>query len=223
MLRPGTDKGIATPIPLGLAALATTSFLLGVGVIFQSSHASAPYLVQALVFGGLLELLAGMWAFSYGDAFAATVFSFLGAFFGWWGLAQMPFMGAAMTAPAAADSVAMIFIVSGVVTFYLWIASFYEFAAFNLALLFLWPALVLRGIATFVAASPLLVVGGIAALICGLIAAYASFATIFNAASLKEALPLGEPRNTRQRAERDEMERIQRIHPTANHQAGAHA
>lgn len=37
MLRPGKDKGLATPLPLGLAALGTTTFLMGVAAIFQSS------------------------------------------------------------------------------------------------------------------------------------------------------------------------------------------
>jgi hypothetical protein len=36
MLRPGKDKGLATPVPLGLAVLATTIFLIGVAAIFQS-------------------------------------------------------------------------------------------------------------------------------------------------------------------------------------------
>jgi len=35
MLRPGKDKGLDSLIPLGLAALATTVFLMGVAFIFQ--------------------------------------------------------------------------------------------------------------------------------------------------------------------------------------------
>lgn len=59
MLRPGKDKGLATPIPLGLATLAATTFCVGVGAIFQSSAAWAPYAMQALILGGLVELLGG--------------------------------------------------------------------------------------------------------------------------------------------------------------------
>ena len=216
MLRPGKDKGLASPIPLGLAALATTTFLMGVTFIFQPLSSWSPYLLQALMFGGLAELLAGMWAFAYGDALAATAFSFLGAFFGWWGLAHMTLLGQTAATAATMNGVALVFIVTGVVTLYLWIASFYEFVAFNLALLFLWIAFGLRGIAMFTGIETLTIIAGIAAIISGVIAAYASFAGIYNATSLQEDMPLGESAVVRHRVEQDEMERIRRIHP-ANH------
>jgi uncharacterized protein len=215
MLRPGKDKGLANPIPLGLASLATTTFLMGVAVIFQPLASWPPYLMQALLFGGLVELLAGMWAFAYGDALAATAFSFLGAFFGWWGLVHMTFLGHTVAATTM-NSLATVFIVTGVVTLYLWIASFYEFVAFNLVLLFLWIAFGLTGIAMFTGIETVAVIAGIAAIISSVIAAYASFAAIYNATSLKEHMPLGESAVVRHRAEEDEMERIRRIHPT-NH------
>lgn len=214
---------LATPIPLGLAALATTTFLVGIAAIFQPQTSWPPYLMQALLFGGLVELLAGMWVFAYGDALAATTFSFLGAFFGWWALVYAAFPVHAAAA-ASLNSVATVFIVTGVVTLYLWIASFYEFAAFNLVLLFLWIAFGLMGIAMYTGVETLTIIGGIAALISGVIAAYASFAGIYNATSLQEAIPLGEFSEVRQRAERDEMERIRRIHPADRiDRAGAHA
>jgi uncharacterized protein len=215
MLRPGKDKGLASPIPLGLASLATTTFLMGVAVIFQPPSSWPPYLMQALLFGGLVELLAGMWAFAYGDALAATAFSFLGAFFGWWGLVHMTLLGQ-VAASTTMKSMAIVFIVTGVVTIYLWIASFYEFVAFNLVLLFLWIAFGLTGIGMFTGIETLALIGGIAAIVSGVIAAYASFAAIYNATSLQEDLPLGESAVVRHRAEQDEMERIRRIHPT-NH------
>ncbi len=224
MLRPGNDKGLATPIPLGLAGLATTTFLMGVAVIFQPPM-SWPYVTHALLFGGLTELLAGMWAFAFGDALAATTFSFLGAFFGWWGLVHLTIPGVHAADAALLNSMALVFIVTGVVTLYLWIASFYEFAAFNLVLLFLWIAFGLIGIAMFTKIEIVALVGGIAALISGVIAAYASFAGIYNATSLQEVVPLGEFDEVRRRAERDEMERIRRTHPTdrIGEKAGAHA
>src|ERR1700741_1417691 len=46
------------------------------------------------------------------------------------------------------------------------------------------------------------------------ISAYTSFAGIYNATSLQDVVPIGEFNVVRQRAERDEMERIRRIHPT---------
>jgi succinate-acetate transporter protein len=196
MLRPGMDKGLATPLPLGLASLATTTFLLGVGVVFHPLTSWPPYLMQALMFGGLVELLAGMWAFVYGDALAATTFSFLGAFFGWWALVHFAFLGVTI------NNMAAVFIVTGVVTLYLWIASFYEFAAFNLVLLFLWVAFGLVGMAMFTGIETLAHLGGIAAIISALISAYTSFAEIYNATNLQDVLPVGEFKLARQRVER---------------------
>jgi uncharacterized protein len=212
MLRPGNDKGIATPIPLGLAALATTTFLMGLAIIFQWTTSSPPYVAQALVFGGLIELLAGMWAFAYGDSLAATTFSFLGAFCGWWGLAYISQIGAHAGAAAWINSMATVYIVSGVVTLYLWIASFYEFAAFNLVLLFLWVALGLMGIGMYSGAWVVSLIGGLAALVSGVISAYASFAAIYN----EDVIPLGEFNEVKKRVEQDERERIRRIH-TVDH------
>jgi succinate-acetate transporter protein len=225
MLRPGKDKGLATPIPLGLATLAATTFCVGVGAIFQSSAAWAPYAMQALILGGLVELLAGMWAFAYGDALAATTFSFVGAFFGWWGLTQMGFLGIHATAAVVTNSMATVLVVAAVVVLYLWVASFYEFAAFNLTLLFLWIAFGLMGIAMYSGVEALTVIGGISAVISGLIGAYASFAAIYNATCLQDVVPLGESSEIRKRAENDELERIRRIHPNGgvHQEAGVHA
>ncbi len=211
MFRPGKDKGIATPIPLGLAALGTSIFLMGFALIFQPTPAWSSYFIEALLFGGVAEFLAGIWAFAYGDPLAATTFSFLGVFYGWWGLAMM--LPAAHAVTTAAVSTGMVFVVAAVVTLYLWVASFFESTVFNLTLLFLWFGFALVGVSLFTDVTALAILGGIAALISGLIAGYGSFAEIYNATSLQEMLPVGEPASIRERSEHDEQARIRRIHP----------
>ncbi len=212
MLRPGRDKGLATPMPLGLAGLATSSFLLGFALFSQAPAAMGPYITQALMFGGLVEILAGMWAFAYGDPLAATSFTFLGGFFGWWALSHVTVLGVHAATAMAVNSMALTFIVCGVVTLYLWIASFYEFAAFNLVLLFLWICFGLTGIGMFAGSGALLVLAGISALISGLIGGYASFAEVYNATSLQDVVPVGESKVARERIEQDENLRIRRLH-----------
>ncbi|MGH7934183.1 MAG: acetate uptake transporter [Candidatus Binataceae bacterium] len=216
MLRPGKDKGIASPIPLGLAALAATTFLLGFAVIFEARTAWTPYFTQALVFGGLAELLAGMWAFAYGDTLGATAFSFIGVFYGWLGLTNLSFLGAHAATAAGIFSVssALVLVISGFVVLYLWIASFYESAAFNATLLFLWIALELVAINLFTGVEVVGLIGGISALISGLCGFYGSFGEVYNATSLQEVVPLGEPLSMRERSEHDEHERIRRLHPS---------
>src|ERR1700751_5014577 len=76
----------ASMIPFGLTVLSIATFLMGFAAIFQSRTTWAPYFTMALLFGGVGELLAGMWAFAYREPIVATVFSFLGLFSAWWGL-----------------------------------------------------------------------------------------------------------------------------------------
>ncbi len=56
------DRKIANPAPLGLSAFALTTFVLGL-VNMGTRNLSAPNLVVGIAFGygGLVQLLAGMW------------------------------------------------------------------------------------------------------------------------------------------------------------------
>ena len=72
---------IADPAPLGLAAFALTTFLLSLvnaGILPKDTE--PVMLAVALAFGGVAQLLAGMWEFRKGNVFGATVFSAYGAF-----------------------------------------------------------------------------------------------------------------------------------------------
>ena len=69
---------VADPAPLGLAAFALTTFIL-------SGHNATfiPDLIWvglALFYGGLVQLLAGMWEFRNRNVFGATAFSTYGGF-----------------------------------------------------------------------------------------------------------------------------------------------
>jgi uncharacterized protein len=79
-------SGIADPGPLGLAAFALTTFLLSVVNAHWTSGNSAgtAFLGYALAYGGIVQLLAGMWEFRNGNTFGATAFSSYGGF--WIGL-----------------------------------------------------------------------------------------------------------------------------------------
>src|SRR5436305_7447479 len=69
---------VADPAPLGLAAFALTTFIL-------SGHNATfiPDLIwvgPALFYGGLVQLLAGMWEFRNRNVFGSTAFSTYGGF-----------------------------------------------------------------------------------------------------------------------------------------------
>ena len=72
---------IANPGPLGLAGFALTTFLLSLwnGGILAGSDVLA-VIGLAVFYGGLAQLLAGMWEFRSGNTFGATAFSSYGAF-----------------------------------------------------------------------------------------------------------------------------------------------
>ena len=79
------SSGIADPAPLGLAGFALTTFLLTAKNADRMSHASGlAFLGYAFGYGGLVQLLAGMWEFRNRNVFGATAFATYGGF--WIGL-----------------------------------------------------------------------------------------------------------------------------------------
>src|SRR5436309_10684055 len=99
---------VADPAPLGLAAFALTTFLL-------SGHNASfipdvVWLGAALFYGGLAQLLAGMWEFRNRNVFGATAFSTYGGFWLALGtfviLAETTKLGAALTGPNLPNALA---------------------------------------------------------------------------------------------------------------------
>src|SRR3954469_20039372 len=68
---------IADPAPLGLAAFALTTFLLSAKNAAWTDGTDA-WLGYALAYGGLIQLIAGMWEFRNRNVFGSTAFSTYG-------------------------------------------------------------------------------------------------------------------------------------------------
>lgn len=84
--QPGLYKGVkdrkfANPAPLGLSAFALTTFVLSL-INVRARDITEPNIVVALAFGygGLVQLLAGMWEMAVGNTFGATALSSYGGF-----------------------------------------------------------------------------------------------------------------------------------------------
>jgi len=84
--QPGTYKAVegrkfANPAPLGLSAFALTTFVLSL-INVSTRNIGEPNIVVALAFGygGLVQLLAGMWEMAVGNTFGATALSSYGGF-----------------------------------------------------------------------------------------------------------------------------------------------
>jgi len=80
LYRPPNRK-FANPAPLGLSAFALTTFVLSL-INVHTKNIPGPNIVVALAFGygGLVQLLAGMWEMAVGNTFGATALSSYGGF-----------------------------------------------------------------------------------------------------------------------------------------------
>ncbi|HSY14477.1 MAG TPA: acetate uptake transporter [Jatrophihabitantaceae bacterium] len=77
----GFGHGIADPGPLGLGAFAMTTFFLSVtNTNMVPASVSVGVLSLAFFYGGITQMLAGMWEFAKGNTFGALAFSSFGAF-----------------------------------------------------------------------------------------------------------------------------------------------
>lgn len=78
---PAWGASLADPAPLGLAAFAMTTFvLMCVRADLIPATLEGTVFGLAFFYGGLAQLLAGMWEFARGNTFGATAFSSFGAF-----------------------------------------------------------------------------------------------------------------------------------------------
>lgn len=81
LYRPTTERKFANPAPLGLSAFALTTFVLSL-INIGVRGVAEPQIVVSLAFGygGLVQLLAGMWEMAVGNTFGATALSSYGGF-----------------------------------------------------------------------------------------------------------------------------------------------
>jgi len=71
----------ANPGPLGLAAFAATTFVLSmINANLVGLTGAAAVLPLAAAYGGVVQILAGMWEFRTGNTFGAVAFASYGAF-----------------------------------------------------------------------------------------------------------------------------------------------
>jgi len=74
-------RPLGNPAPLGLSAFAATTFVLSL-INLGTRNVSTPNIVLGMAFfyGGLCQLLAGMWEFATGNTFGGTALSSYGGF-----------------------------------------------------------------------------------------------------------------------------------------------
>src|SRR5579859_1743578 len=191
---PGT--GIADPAPLGLAAFATTTFLLSAANAgWMNAASGAAFLGYAFAYGGFAQLLAGMWEFRNRNVFGATAFSTYGAF--WIGLGLWVLLVAGNTKLTAAQlghDKAWILLAFAIVNTYLLILSTQLNMAVFLVFLTLEVTEILLFIGGFANSSGIVKAGGYVGILTAVVAWYTSAAGISNGmVGGKLRFPVGSP------------------------------
>jgi succinate-acetate transporter protein len=172
---------VADPAPLGLAGFALTTFVLSMFNSGLVSDKGEPVVLGlALAYGGLAQLLAGMWEFKNNNTFGATAFTSFGAFWlSFWAFNQ--FFAKEITDKAALGHAVGLYLIGwGIFTAYMWIASFRVSVAVNVVFLLLAITFIVLGIGNSGAHTDIVKAGGYLGLATAIAAWYASFATVTN-------------------------------------------
>jgi uncharacterized protein len=185
---------IADPAPLGLAGFALTTFVLSFFNAGLLEEGGEPVVFGlALAYGGLAQLLAGMWEFKKANAFGALAFTSYGAFWlSFWALEQ--FFAKDIPEANLGDAVGLYLIAWGIFTAYLWIASFRVSVAVNVVLLLLTITFFVLGIGDAAAEENITKAGGWIGIATAIAAWYASFAVVMNRTFGREVVPVKELR-----------------------------
>jgi hypothetical protein len=172
------------PAPLGLFGFALTTFVLSAANanLFPATDA-AVVIGPALFYGGLAQLLAGMWEFRGGNTFGATAFSTFGAFW----LAVAATLILKLPGPGSAGF-GYFFLGFTIITGLLLLGTLRTNIALLAVFLFLFLALLALTIGDLGASSTFNVLGGWLGIVTAVIAWYTGLAGIL--ASSKSAFTL---------------------------------
>ena len=187
------DKALlGDPAPLGLAGFAFTTFLLSfVNVGWLSLGDTAGTVIALAIFwGGLCQLLAGVFEMRKGNTFGFTAFSSYGAF--WLFIAFLLILGNLGIGFKVNDvALGTALLLFGIFTFYMWIPAMFANLGLNLTFLFLWLAFVFLGLGDVLPNGTATQVGGVFGILAAAAAAFVSFAIVTNSNLGAGTVPLG--------------------------------
>ncbi len=183
---------VANPAPLGLAGFGLTTVVLSfINAGLIPKEAVSAVVPLAFAFGGAAQFLAGILEFANGNTFGTVAFTSYGLFWWWFALLNWT-VGAGWIKPPAPSGVALILVMWGVFTLYMWVATFRSNKGVWTVFLLLWITFFLLGAGDFGWAAGK-AIGGWFGLATGIAALYVSFAEVTNGAFGRAVIPLGEP------------------------------
>jgi len=179
----------ADPAPLGLAAFALTTFLLSAKNAGWTDGGNA-WLGFAFAYGGLAQLLAGMWEFRNRNVFGATAFSTYGSF--WIGLGIYVFFveGGSLN---ALNDLGFILLAFAIFNTYMLLWS----SRVNVAVFMVFLTLEITEIVLFLGffsdSEGIIEAGGMIGVLTAFVAWYTSAAGVVNGMAGRQVLKVGSP------------------------------
>ena len=194
----GPARFISEPAALGLAAFALTTMVLSfINAGIVTDRVLPMVAALALAYGGIVQLLAGMWAFIKNDTFAAVALSSYGGFWISFYLLQNVFMKQIPVADRA-TALALYLLPWVVFTGYMWIASMRVNVALQFVFLTLVAAYLFLGLGKAIDSTGLYHLGGAFGIATAGFAWYTSAAIVFNRTFRRDVLPVGATRSADQ-------------------------
>ncbi|MHB1570213.1 MAG: acetate uptake transporter [Solirubrobacteraceae bacterium] len=180
----------ANPAPLGLTGFATTTFVLSmINANLVSGSATPVVLGLALAYGGLGQLLAGMWEFRTGNTFGATAFTSYGAF--WISFFVLVQLDVAKIPGGEVNSALGLYLWAwGIFTAYMFVASLRTTGAVAVVFLLLAATFIILGIGNSGGNASIIHLGGYVGLVTAAAAWYTSFAVVLNETWGRTVLPV---------------------------------
>ncbi|MEI9750474.1 acetate uptake transporter [Moellerella wisconsensis] len=181
---------LANPGPLGLLGFGMTTILLNIHNAGFFPLASV-ILSMGIFYGGIAQVIAGIFEYKKGNTFAATAFTSYGMF---WltlvGLLFLPTMG--LAEPTEPAFLAVYLLIWGIFTLFMFVGTLKA----NTALQFVFGSLTilfaLLAIANFTGSESLLKIAGYVGIICGASAFYLAMAEVLNEQYGRTVLPIGQ-------------------------------
>ncbi|KZO92078.1 hypothetical protein CALVIDRAFT_567658 [Calocera viscosa TUFC12733] len=195
---PVYHRRFANPSPLGLYSFASTTLMLSL-INVGARGLTVPNAVVGMAFGygGLCQLLAGMWEFASGNTFGATAFTSYGGFWFSYAIISTPAfgIGSAYTGEAASQlpiAIGIFLEMWFIVTVLIFFATFRSSIALSFLFFTLAFAFLLLGISNLLAEPACQTAGGAFGIVAALTAYYAGSAGLYSPDTSYFILPVGE-------------------------------
>jgi succinate-acetate transporter protein len=186
---------VANPAPLGLAGFALTTFVLSsINAGWFPAGGTNIVVGLALFYGGLAQLLAGMWEFKTGNTLGATAFTSYGAFWLSFAAIFIPGTGilSALTTSGTLHSALGIYLLAwGIFTFLLFLGSLRTTLALMAVLGLLTLTFLALAFGELTGVTSLGVLGGYLGILTALVAWYTALAGLLTSMDGIFTLPVG--------------------------------